>query len=339
MHYKRFYGAVRGDFLDRQISSVLTRYKIPKTLFLVNRMKKAYVNDDWNPDEYILFHYEDLSPKARHAFVMQNEGSRFRHMVNTPTIHNLFLDKSITYNYFKDFYRRELVKITEKENQISAFSAFVNEYDNIVIKSLKEAGGEGVKMMQTRNEKGCVDVLYENLWKEYPEGFLLEERIIQSPDLAIFHPASVNTVRLTTYKYDGKVELIHRPFIRFGQGDAIVDNGAKGGIIASIDFETGIITSAIDELGKHYIVHPDSGKTILGFHIPYWKEAKEMALTLMNIIPDAKYIGWDLALTNEGWVMVEGNSRGLFIGFQLPNQMGWREEYEEIKEKMRIKCK
>ena len=32
-------------------------------------------------------------------------------------------------------------------------------------------------------------------------------------------------------------------------------------------------------------------------------------------VPDVHYVGWDIALTNEGWVMIEGNEDGQF-GFQ-----------------------
>ena len=336
MNLNRFYRVYWRKSLDSKISTALTSMGIPRTTELVMRMKKAYVENDWNPDEYVLFHYEDLSPKARHSFVMQNEGFRFRRAVNPKNVHELFLDKGTTFDYFKDYYGREVVKILKKDCQKDVFAAFVEKNKNVIVKSLKEAGGVGVRIVKFADNQNNVSVLYEDLWKNYPEGFLLEQIIIQSNELSVFHPKSVNTIRLTTYKYNGNVELIHRSFVRFGQGNAVVDNGAQGGIMCSIDFESGIVTAAMDEFGNCYLVHPDSGKTIIGFQIPQWKEAKEMAITLMGVIPDARYVGWDLALTDKGWVMVEGNSKGLFIGFQLPNQKGWREEFEMIKEKMNI---
>ena len=38
-----------------------------------------------------------------------------------------------------------------------------------------------------------------------------------------------------------------------------------------------------------------------------------------------RYIGWDLALTENGWVMVEGNRTAQF-GWQITTQTGFREE-------------
>ena len=99
------------------------------------------------------------------------------------------------------------------------------------------------------------------------------------------------------------------------------------------DNEIKVGQSAIDERMNRYVVHPDSGKAILGFQIPKWEEAKSFVVDLANVLPELKYCGWDLALTNQGWVMVEANGKGLFIGFQMPTQEGFRVEFEVIKKR------
>ena len=52
----------------------------------------------------------------------------------------------------------------------------------------------------------------------------------------------------------------------------------------------------------------NSGIEIIGFQIPYFEEAKKMCLEAMKIVPQMKYIAWDVALTEEGPVFIEGNS-------------------------------
>lgn len=146
---------------------------------------------------------------------------------------------------------------------------------------------------------------------------------------ASLHPQSVNTVRISTLKIGGKIHIIH-PFFRVGRGEDVVDNAAKGGIFGVIDKETGIVTRACDELGNRYVVHPDTKKPIVGFSIPQWEVAVDLSLKLAKVVPESVFTGWDLALTDKGWVMVEGNSRGQFICFQMATQNGFRKELEGL---------
>ena len=49
-----------------------------------------------------------------------------------------------------------------------------------------------------------------------------------------------------------------------------------------------------------------------------------------------KYAGWDLALTEKGWVMVEGNARGQFV-WQIPMQKGFMKEANQILKRLKMK--
>ena len=146
--------------------------------------------------------------------------------------------------------------------------------------------------------------------------------------MAQFNPTSVNSIRLATVKYDDTVDVI-AGFFRTGRQGSIVDNAGAGGVFGTIDIETGIIDAVGDEYGNNYINHPDTDIKILGFSIPNWEEAKQLAKELAMIVKGNRYAGWDLALTDKGWVMVEGNSRGQFV-WQMPRQKGFLEETNQI---------
>lgn len=90
------------------------------------------------------------------------------------------------------------------------------------------------------------------------------------------------------------------------------------------------MTRIYDELGNRYVVHPDTKKPTVGFSIPQWEMAVDLSLKLSPVVPGSVYIGWDLALTDKGWVMVEGNSRGRFICFHMVIQNGFRKELEGL---------
>jgi len=324
-----------------QFEEVIQHFVIEKGITNPNEVKRwrkklvhAFVNDNWYPEEYFLLRYDHLSRKGVKDFVSHREGARLWNYLNSRQIYLLTRDKGQTYQHFKEYFHRELVSVNSSiPKSIKDFQSFIEKHSHFIVKPTFGNYGNGVQIID--NFAYCdFNSLKENLLKDYPEGFVVEEHIEQCSELASFHPASVNTVRLTTVRMsNGDIYIIHRPFIRFGQGGRCVDNGGNGGIIAAIDYETGIIKAAIDERMNRFVVHPDTGKKILGYKIPLWEEAKAFAVQLAKVLPELKYCGWDIALTDKGWVMVEANGKGLFIGFQLPMQEGFREEFEYIKQR------
>ena len=176
--------------------------------------------------------------------------------------------------------------------------------------------------------------LFNELLAEYKNTFLIEELIKQSPEMAKFHPASVNTVRVPTVRFDDEILILH-PFFRTGRGNNCVDNAGAGGVFGVVDPESGIVTQAADEKGIFYNNHPDTKEKMLGFKIPKWNEAVSFAKELAQVTPDNRYTGWDLALTDSGWIMVEGNSTGQFV-WQIPEQKGSREELNNILKRLGI---
>ena len=185
--------------------------------------------------------------------------------------------------------------------------------------------GSGVQIIQGKSVEEIRQILHD----EYPSGFIAEELIQQDEKMAMLHPSSVNTIRITTLRLGGKIHIIN-PFVRMGRGVDVVDNAAQGGIFAVIDKETGIITETSDELGNKYVIHPETGTPIVGFTIPQWKEALALSKELSDILPECRMVGWDLAYTNNGWVVVEGNSKAQFICFQIATQRGFRKELESL---------
>ena len=57
-----------------------------------------------------------------------------------------------------------------------------------------------------------------------------------------------------------------------------------------------------------YYIEMMTGKKIPGTQIPYWEEAKKMCLEAMQIVPQVRFVAWDVAITPKGPVFIEGNS-------------------------------
>lgn len=150
----------------------------------------------------------------------------------------------------------------------------------------------------------------------------------QSAEMALLNPSSLNTVRLTTVRMDDRIEFL-MPRLRCGRRGMQIDNASSGGVLCGVDLGTGTVTCATLKSGIALTCHPDSGLQLIGFQIPRWKEAIKLAEELCAIVPTNRYAGWDLALTDDGWIMIEGNSWAEF-GSQILDHKGMKPKMDAL---------
>ncbi len=326
--YKKYERKVRAK---RMIAKFLGSNVDPaREKALVKDMLRMYYDHKFMFDEYFLYNFEKLTDAQRLEFVSDIEHIPFCESMNVKANQILFDDKTKTYEHFGKYYKRELLAVNSENTE--ELRAFLEKHSRIIVKPFDKCCGQGVKIVDTSSAN--IDTLIAQLMDEYPEGFLAEEVIVQCAELAELHPSSVNTMRLTTIYYnENDIEVIH-PFLRVGRGDAVVDNGGAGGILCVVDPKTGKITHTADETGATFDIHPETGLPLIGFEIPRWSEAVALAKELATVIEGNHYAGWDLALTENGWIMVEGNARGQYVGWQIPTQIGFREELDGIMMKL-----
>ena len=94
-----------------------------------------------------------------------------------------------------------------------------------------------------------------------------------------------------------------------GVGGGFVDNGCSGGIFAGLDVDTGIVTTQGADLMEHrFLLHPTTGLTIPGFQVPQWEQVRRTVEEAVTLVPNAIIVGWDVAVTAQGPVLIEGNA-------------------------------
>ncbi|MBR4901114.1 MAG: hypothetical protein IKZ46_09265 [Victivallales bacterium] len=297
-------------------------------------------------EEYFKFAFYKQSAEERREFVPEEEWYLFCDRMNQEENLRLFKAKVLTYGIFKPFYRREVVGFDYFEgNSINdliskykdEFIAFVRKHRTFIVKPMLGSLGAGVALWTV--DETCDDAYLKKLLKSFlkktrPQGgFVLEERICQAEEMAKLHPKSANTLRMTTIRYDDRVEIIH-PVLKIGRGDSVADNGMAGGILTTLD-ENGRIKAATDKNGILYKRLDDIGIDLIGWQVPRWREAIEFAKQLAMVMPSNRYTGWDIALTPSGWCMVEGNARGQFV-WQIPDCKGFRTEINNILAELKL---
>lgn len=163
--------------------------------------------------------------------------------------------------------------------------------------------------------------------------WLFERIVVQSDQIGRINRSSVNTVRFMTALYPDGSTKVFATFMKIGRAGSDVDNAGGGGNVdCAIDIDTGKCYNALQFNSysdvKKVDRHPDSGEKINGIHIENWEETKKCLCEYQARIPQLKTIGWDVALTDKGPVIIEINNYWDTTG-QLFLGKGWREEVRD----------
>lgn len=202
--------------------------------------------------------------------------------------------------YFKEFLSRDFLYV--KNSTFEEFKSFCKKHPTFMKKSNWACEGVGIEKY-TIHENEDLNALYKTCTDEY---VLLEEVLKQHPKMSELNPTSVNTIRVATIYHNEKVHIIATA-LRIGVG-GVTDNLHGGGLCAAVDIETGIIKSfGYDAKGNEYIKHPSTGAIIPGFQIPNWDKLLSTVTEAAQRVPQYKWIGWDVAVTEDGAAIIEGN--------------------------------
>lgn len=143
-----------------------------------------------------------------------------------------------------------------------------------------------------------------------PSNYLVTEYLKMHRDLVEIYPKSVNSIRIAVINRHGDDPQIMQTYMRIGaESSGFTDNVGFGGICADVDIETGHCSNA-QQITNHVFtdcpVHPDTGVTIER-DIPNWEIVKEGVKKIASFIPELEYLGFDVAVTDDGFRIIEIN--------------------------------
>ncbi|QNA90645.1 hypothetical protein G4G28_22890 [Massilia sp. Dwa41.01b] len=127
----------------------------------------------------------------------------------------------------------------------------------------------------------------------------------------------LSTIRVVTIRKAEQIEVIAGA-VRIVVGESDVDNfshGASGNLVAGVDVETGKMITAIGSRSrtwpamKDVPIHPQSGASIVGVQVPHWPQVLELVKKAHTSIEGLHTVGWDVAVLEDGPVIVEANWR------------------------------
>jgi len=205
-------------------------------------------------------------------------------------------------------------------NDFESFTSFVTmlmkeklgNNDIFIKKNSASCGGKGVFLLKAGDVQRNL-LITESIYKEVlGSEYLFQERLVQHDDFNKLNPNCINSIRIDTFTGKDGIARPVSAFVRTGVGSAHVDNISSGGVFAGIDINKGVlIGDAFSDFtngrGKTFSHHPDSGVKFEGFIVPQYREAEDLALKAAGCIPQVRLVGWDIAITPGGPVLIEGN--------------------------------
>lgn len=251
--------------------------------------------------DYKLFYFEDVKDELKKTYVTRTINNDYFKLFNNREYYKYFNDKDKFLEKFKDFTNRDFINI--KIHTYEEYLEFVKKHSSFMAKPVDQSGGYGVEKIKTDKNtdlKALYDVFMEH--KQY----LLEELVEQVDFMNKLYPCAVNTIRLVTVRYKEKTHIVCS-VIRIGNNGNAVDNFHSEGMFSTLD-ENGIINKpAMDRSTNLFTVHPYTNTPILGFKVENYDELIEFVTKASEVVPEVGYVGWDVAISTKGPVLIEGN--------------------------------
>lgn len=308
-----WYTFYREEFNSNSKANVFKRISLNSKGFFSKRMEpydfKKWKYSDYISDlevikfSYINYPYNKL---LRNKLVFSNY---FRNFFKTPQVYYFINNSSI-----------KSVNPQIKEENFEGFIKVLLENRKLILKPNFGVRGIGIYLLELDEERIMVNgegISKSELQKFVSSltGYIIVEFIEQCDFTKIIFPMSTNTLRIHTF-FDPTLNkaILKQPYLRMGTSKSIpTDNVSRGGVYSMVDIESGILDDVIEIFAPGSVRkatnHPETKTRISGSVVPHWDEIKECILNTSRVIsPVIKVVGWDIVITGDSFVVLEGNN-------------------------------
>ena len=295
--------------------------------FIIWDCIKAVYKQNISLLDYFYFKFYDKDEIEREKWAGTGFMYEYQLKMNPIESRSVLEDKRTFLDYYQDFLKHDHVSIDKlKANHPAIKKVLNNPTGKIVFKDALGQCGQGIKIDFASNWTQTSLITYMD-----GNGFnLLESFVQQDSALQKLSPTGLNTVRIITQLDSGNNVIILGCRLRISVNSK-VDNMASGNLAGVIDSKTGVVISNgfFSDITKQSCpVHPMTDVSIIGFQIPYWNETLDFIHKVALKDTRNRSVGWDIAITNNGPDLIEGNHNWCKLLWQLPEQKGLKHSLE-----------
>lgn len=287
-----------GSVVERARESAHQHHKATPVVLVDMLWSAAFRNTAFQ--DYVDWDFPILTRAERETYMTHSLSNHIAMAHDDPAYRGVFQDKIEFNRVFDEFLHREWLDI--RETDVDGVRDFVTRHGRVMGKVPFSNSGHGVE----RHEAADVtdwDAFVASLHEKGQT--LLEELIVQHEVLAEICPGTVNTTRVTTF-FDGTTTHVLAMAQKFGRGQAS-DQQTFGGFYTMLDMEGRSKGPGYDSHANVHLAHPESGVSIPDFRLPLVDELMAFIDRVARVVPQVRYVGWDVVITPTGPVLVEGN--------------------------------
>ena len=157
-------------------------------------------------------------------------------------------------------------------------------------------------------------------------GYVFQDSVTQHASLAAMTgTTAVATVRVVTVNHTGQPDVLYTVW-KLPSPTAMSDNfWQKGSLISLVDPASGVVQKIRYASGpdtQWVETHPVTGAQLKGVTLPCWQSVLDLATAAHAVVPDNGVLGWDIAITPTGALLIECNENTGHGLYQLASGRG-----------------
>jgi len=188
---------------------------------------------------------------------------------------------------------------------------------DLFIKPAKECGGTGAERWvyadglyhgHKGDRRDAASLIEHIQHLSCRQTYLAFECLTNHPEIHDLSAGALSTLRMHTMLNErGEAEHLFSMFRMSQFRQRIIDT--SDGIAASVDPVTGLLGMASNSshMARWYDRHPFTNARITGRRVPFWQDALKLAVSTHQALASPYVVGWDIAVTDRGPVILEAN--------------------------------
>lgn len=230
--------------------------------------------------------------------------------------------------YYFEIHKNKVIKLMDSPRKYdSNINSVVNLLESkgaLAIKLISGSKGEGFYKVSYNNNKFYIndnvisDVEFNKFLLSL-DGYLVTEYIMAHQNIRAVYPNTPNALRVGVLNNNGTAKVFGA-FIRYGtEKSGMIEHAYAGGVFSGVNIIDGSQFNPKQYQGEKTIDvsrHPDTGAIIKG-KVPHWELIKEVIEKIGSYVPQLKYMGFDIIITDNGFKILEINSHQSLVNMQV----------------------
>ncbi len=228
----------------------------------------------------------------------------------------------------QDFVLKDAAEIVAFMRDKAVYPLFGKPFGgSLSVGSVRIDGIDGDKLSLGKGGSISVEAFAADVLRVYPEGYLLQTALAPHQKLARVAGDAIGSLRIVT-THDGNKAKPAYAVWKLPAPNAMSDNfWQDGSMLALIDISNGTVLNCHRGKGPQAELieqHPTSKMPVVGMQIPFWDEALRTSCAAHDMFPELGICGFDVAVTDQGPVILECNDNPNHMLYQFPARKGVR---------------